>query len=88
MKFFAFISTILFVYLGNITVTSNTIDKKSSSVIENISENDLYHSDEPVADEYEFPEENSQSTSKEDLNPPSTSNVKTYNQIKNVHQFF
>lgn len=72
----------LFVYLGNIPVTSNVTDINSSEVIENLTENELDHIDEPVADEYESLDENSQSTSKEYVKTPSTSNVKTHNKKK------
>lgn len=77
MKFRAFSSTILIVWLGNILVTSNTIDINSFAVIENLSKNDIHHSYEPVTDDYEFLDKNSQLTLKEYLNPPCISNVKT-----------
>lgn len=59
LKLCASISTFLFVCLSNISVTSNVIDMNSSEVIENLSENELYHSVESGADEYEYPDANS-----------------------------
>lgn len=52
--------------------------------MENLSENDFENSDEQVTDEYEFLNESTQSTSKKDFNPRSTSNIKNYN-LKKKH---